>query len=69
VLYADGTTEERRGTWVVGRDGQGRRKVFATGDTIASPCWSPDGSRLAIGTRDLAIIRDGKNATQMRSWT
>ncbi len=54
VLYTDGTTEERRGIWVVGSDGKDRRKVFATTDkTLASACWSPDGSRIAVILRDI----------------
>jgi Tol biopolymer transport system component len=57
VLYADGTTEERRGIWVVGADGADRRKVFATGKAIASPCWSPDGSRIAVTVRELGEER------------
>ncbi len=50
LLYSDGTTEERRGVWVVGLDGQGRRKVFAFsgGRQTVSACWSPDGKRIAI---------------------
>jgi RNA polymerase sigma factor (sigma-70 family) len=49
VLYHDGTTEERRGVWVVGLDGKDRRRVFPTGTNVACPCWSPDGKRIAIG--------------------
>jgi TolB protein len=53
VLYSDGTSEQRRGVWVVDRDGTGRRKVWAAPDEVVSPCWSPDGTRIAIGIRDL----------------
>lgn len=53
VLYADGTTQERRGIWVVDVDGTNRRKVFATEKAIASPCWSPDGSRIAVAIREI----------------
>ena len=49
VLYADGTTDERRGMWVVGLDGTGRRKVVTlSGEQAWSGCWSPDGKRIAV---------------------
>ena len=48
VLYSDGTTDQRRGIWVVGFDGQNRRKVLSTGTALASACWSPDGKRIAV---------------------
>jgi Tol biopolymer transport system component len=52
VLYTDGTTEERRGVWVVGLDGKGKRKVCATKkDTVVSACFSPDGTRVAVAFR------------------
>jgi dipeptidyl aminopeptidase/acylaminoacyl peptidase len=49
VAYADGTSEERRGIWIVNADGTDRRKIVATGKAASSPCWSPDGQRLAVG--------------------
>jgi Tol biopolymer transport system component len=55
VLYADGTTEERRGIWVVERDGNGRRKVCSTGKAQVSACWSPDGARLAVAFRHFNV--------------
>jgi Tol biopolymer transport system component len=51
VLYTDGTTEARRGLWVVGIDGQGRRKVSSTGKADVSACWSPHGAQLAVAFR------------------
>ena len=49
VLYADGTTDERRGIWVVDRDGKNRRKVVSVlGARQWSACWSPDGKRIAV---------------------
>jgi Tol biopolymer transport system component len=49
VLYTDGTTEERRGIWVVGRDGKDRRKVLSLPKIFqSSACWSPDGKRIAV---------------------
>jgi RNA polymerase sigma factor (sigma-70 family) len=49
VLYADGTSEERRGIWVVGIDGKDRHKVLSiSGADLWSACWSPDGKRIAV---------------------
>jgi len=49
VLYADGTTDERRGIWVVDSDGKNRRKVLSVLDGYQwSACWSPDGKRIAV---------------------
>jgi Tol biopolymer transport system component len=59
LLYADGTTEERRGIWVMGFDGQERRRVFATGKAVASACWSPDGARIAVAMRVIEVRREG----------
>jgi TolB protein len=59
VLYSDGTTEERRGIWVVDRDGKDGRRLFPTGRGVASACWSPDGSRLAIAIRELGNLLAG----------
>jgi hypothetical protein len=49
LLYSDGTTRlpERQGIWIVDLDGQNRRRVFPTGEGIASACWSPDGQQIA----------------------
>jgi RNA polymerase sigma factor (sigma-70 family) len=53
ILYADGTTAERRGIWVVGLDGKDRRKVISiTGAWQWSACWSPDGKRIAVLVAD-----------------
>jgi Tol biopolymer transport system component len=65
VLYSDGTSEERRGIWVVDRDGTNRRRIFPTQDLIASPCWSPDGTRIAIGIRDLDLQRTGRASSRI----
>ena len=48
VLYHDGTSEERRGIWVVDLEGLSRRRVLSTGKALASACWSPDGKRIAV---------------------
>ncbi len=53
VLYADGTTEARRGIWVVDIDGKNRHKICATGKATASACWSPDGKQIAIAFRHI----------------
>jgi Tol biopolymer transport system component len=65
LLYADGTTEERRGIWVVGLDGKGRRRVFATGDAVASACWSPDGKRIAVVLRPINVNLGGQNLSRI----
>jgi Tol biopolymer transport system component len=52
VLYSDGTTEERRGIWVVDLADLSRRKVLSTGKALASACWSPDGQRIAVVVYD-----------------
>jgi len=52
LLYTDGTTDERRGIWVVGFDGKDPRRVLATGGAHASACWSPDGKRIAAVVTD-----------------
>jgi Tol biopolymer transport system component len=61
LLYTDGTTEERHGIWVVGSDGQDRRRVFATGKAkvVASACWSPDGARIAVAVRQIDVNLPG----------
>jgi Tol biopolymer transport system component len=56
LLYSDGTTEERRGAWLVGIDGKGRRRIFPTGTDQASACWSRDGTRIAIGIRSFEPV-------------
>ena len=49
VLYTDGTTEERRGIWVVDFEAKDRRRVFpVVGDHQLSACWSPDGKQIAV---------------------
>jgi Tol biopolymer transport system component len=48
VLYSDGTTEERRGIWVVNLADLTRHKVLSTGRALASACWSPDGKRISV---------------------
>lgn len=53
VLYADGTTEARRGIWTVDLAGRNRRKVCATGKAVASACWSPGGTAIAVAFRHL----------------
>jgi Tol biopolymer transport system component len=52
VLYSDGTTEERRGIWVVNLSDLSRRKVLSTGKALASACYSPDGQRIAVVVYD-----------------
>jgi Tol biopolymer transport system component len=58
LLYTDGTTEQRRGIWMVSIDGKDRRRVFATGKVIASACWSPDGTRMAVIIRKFEDLQD-----------
>ena len=55
VLYTDGTTEERRGIWVVDFEAKGRRRVFPVvgKDHQLSACWSPDGKQIAVVDFDL----------------
>ena len=48
VLYSDGVVEESAGIWVMDLDGKDRRRVFASGKSDASGCWSPDGMRIAV---------------------
>jgi DNA-directed RNA polymerase specialized sigma24 family protein/Tol biopolymer transport system component len=49
VLYTNGGGEEQSGIWVIGLDGQDRRRVFASKESdTASACWSPDGTRIAV---------------------
>ena len=62
VLYTDGTSEERRGIWVVGVDGKDRRRVVATEKDQVSACWSPDGTRIAVATRK---AERGQSAAQV----
>ena len=53
LLYADGTTEERRGIWVARLDGTDRRLVLpVAGSQVWSACWSPDGKRIAVLIND-----------------
>jgi dipeptidyl aminopeptidase/acylaminoacyl peptidase len=52
VLYSDGTSEERRGIWVVELASLARRRVLATGKALASACWSPDGMRISVAVFD-----------------
>jgi Tol biopolymer transport system component len=52
VLYSDGTTEERRGVWVVNLADLTRHKVLSTGRALASACWSPDEQRIAVVVYD-----------------
>ena len=56
VLYTDGTTDERRGIWVVGVDGQNRRKVLPVVNALEwSACWSPDGKRIGVVVFDKPV--------------
>jgi Tol biopolymer transport system component len=48
VLYSDGTSEDRRGIWVVDLADLTRRRVISTGKALASACWSPDGKRISV---------------------
>jgi Tol biopolymer transport system component len=77
VLYSDGTSEERRGIWVVDLEGLARRRVLSTGKALASACWSPDGRRIAVIVFDcdpaaanprvgrlIVIDRDGSNSLE-----
>lgn len=65
LLYSDGTSEERRGVWVVDVDGTNRRRIFPTGSLVASACWSPDGTRIAIGIRDLEGELAGRTSSRI----
>jgi Tol biopolymer transport system component len=65
LLYSDGTTDERRGIWVVDFDGKNRRRVVATGETVASACWSPDGKQIAVMIFDLAGVQNGVVSTRI----
>jgi Tol biopolymer transport system component len=77
VLYTDGTSEERRGIWVVELEGLARRRVLSTGKAFASACWSPDGKRIAVLVFDwdpagahpeigrlIVMDRDGSNSLE-----
>ncbi len=55
VVYWDGSTEEQRGVWVIELKTLERRKILATGTGHSPPCWSPDGTRIAIVHYDLAL--------------
>ncbi|MHC5540368.1 TolB family protein, partial [Singulisphaera rosea] len=48
VLYSDGPGESRRGAWIVDVSGKSRRRLFPTGKSNGSGCWSPDGTRIAF---------------------
>ncbi len=48
VVYTDGTSEERRGIWIVDLPTLKRRRIVATGKDHVSACWSPDGKRIAV---------------------
>jgi Tol biopolymer transport system component len=77
VLYHDGTSEERRGIWVVDLEGLARRRVLSTGKSDASACWSPDGKRISVVVFDrdpvvagpavgrlVVMDRDGSNTLE-----
>lgn len=72
IVYTDGTTDERRGIWVVGIDGKDRRRVFATEVTKQSTwsaCWSPDGKRIAVllweGGEGRVVVMDADGGHQI----
>lgn len=50
VLYADGARGEQSGVWTVDVDGKNGRLVcpIDRSKMNASPCWSPDGQRIAM---------------------
>jgi len=63
VLYSDGTSDERRGIWVVDRDGGNRRKILAFPKEVShTGCWSPDGKKIAV----YAFIRQQASAKNPR---
>ena len=59
LLYTDGTTEARRGIWVVAADGSNRRRVLPQSPHV-SACFAPDGLRIAAWAWD-------REATGIRS--
>lgn len=62
-----GSTPESFGLYLIGRDGQGLRKIPNSHDGDATPDWSPDGNSLVFSTgRGLARIDvDGHNRQQL----
>ncbi len=68
VLYTDGTTEERRGIWVVDFDAKDRRRVFPVVGKERhqlSACWSPDGKQIAVVDFDLDRGVDGPESGRL----
>jgi Tol biopolymer transport system component len=65
LLYTDGTTEERRGIWIVDFDGTHRRRVLDIGRKQASACWSPDSTHVAITTLDFDNAVGGRPPAQL----
>jgi Tol biopolymer transport system component len=60
LLYSDGPPQERRGIWLVDLDGTNRHRIFPTGKTTASACWSPDGRQIAVAIRGSAPEEHGR---------
>ncbi len=49
LLYDDGGSDEKRGVWIMGADGQSPKRIYARAKgTTSSSCWSPDGKRIAV---------------------
>ena len=52
--------------WVVARDGSARRRITEMPDGVTRFSWSPDGSELAVVSKD---SHPGKKATDIRHYT